>query len=139
MENNIACEMKMENGELKEITITPEALEKLEEIAEEYDIGIAEACRIVSKRKHEERASCEKAHEEAHETPEENKYKNTCEMARLTIHLIKMLNDALYDDDIADRIAKDYDGEMVEVCGRSLLGTLPALYAVAVSCVDDDE
>lgn len=135
MENNIACEMKMENGELKEITITPEALEKLEEIAEEYDIGIAEACRIVSKRRHEEKES----HEEAHETPEEDKYKNTHEMARLVIHLVKMLNDALCDDDIADRITKDYDGEMVEVCGRSLLGTLPALYAIAVSCVDDDD
>ena len=135
MENNIACEMKMENGELKEITITPEALEKLEEIAEEYDIGIAEACRIVSKRRHEEKES----HEEAHEIPEEDKYKNTHEMARLVIYLVKMLNDALYDDDIADRITKDYDGEMVEVCGRSLLGTLPALYAIAVSCVDDDD
>ena len=135
MENNIACEMKMENGELKEITITPEALEKLQEIAEEHDIGIAEACRIVAKRRHEEKES----HEEAHEVFAENKYKNTSNMARLMIHLIKMLNDALYDDDIADRIAKDYDEEMVEVCGRSLLGTLPALYAIAVSCVDDDE
>lgn len=135
MENNIACEMKMENGELKEITITPEALEKLEEIAEEYDIGIAEACRIVSKRKHEEKAS----HEEAHEISTEDKYKKTCELAKLVIHLTKLLNEVLKDDDIADRIAKDYDGEMVEVCGRSLLGTLPALYAIAVSCVDDDE